>query len=155
MVWKRILIAPSIENSYLQTGKKQTMNRDATMVMKLTCEWGTTEAQFQVQMQNANCANYNFLKCLHSGRPLDGPYILKCLPRRPHNLKCFLNRCVTINFPPIVLIQYCLQWIWTILFFKSIPGWLIDACSLVRWMLLIIVWINFAELRSYKSSWAF
>jgi hypothetical protein len=53
---QRILIAPSIENSYLQTRKKkQTTNRDATMALKLTCEWGTTEEKFQLRMKNTNC----------------------------------------------------------------------------------------------------
>jgi hypothetical protein len=37
---------PSIENSYLQTGnsKQQPTNRNATMTLRLTGEWGTTEA---------------------------------------------------------------------------------------------------------------
>jgi hypothetical protein len=71
------------------------------MVVKLAHEWGMIERKFQLRMQNANRANCNFLKCLHSGRPLDVPHWIKCLPDKPHSLKCFFNKRVTIRFPLI------------------------------------------------------
>lgn len=59
---------PSIENSYLQTtnSKQQTTNRNETMVLKLTREWGTTEVQFQLRVQNlnpTNCSNKSNYGC--------------------------------------------------------------------------------------------
>jgi hypothetical protein len=103
MFCKRILTQafPVLKILTCKLEKAKTTNRDATMALKLTREWGTTEVHFQSRMQNPNRANCNFLKCLHSGRPLDGPHSLKCLPNRPHSLKCLLNRCVTIHFLPI------------------------------------------------------
>jgi hypothetical protein len=59
---------PSIENSYLQTGnsKQQPTNRNATTTLRLTGEWGMTEAQSQSWMQNpyrANCNNRSNCGC--------------------------------------------------------------------------------------------
>jgi len=169
----------------LTNWKKRTTNRDATMAVKLTCEWGTTKVQFQSRMHYHNRANYNFLKCLYSGRPLDNPHNLKCLPNISHNLKCLLNRRVTINFPPIfgynlvssefgqyfssptLLGDWLMLARWfagcCLLLFDSIvqswgPGVVVGplcACSLVCCLLLALVCFNFARLGSYIRSWTY
>jgi hypothetical protein len=50
MFCKGILSIPSIENSYLQTGKEKTTNKNATMAVKLTHEWVTKELQLKLWM---------------------------------------------------------------------------------------------------------
>jgi hypothetical protein len=47
------------------------------------------------------CHTAFFLKCLHNVRPFSGPERLKCLPNRPHNLKCLLKMPITIHSPLI------------------------------------------------------
>jgi hypothetical protein len=56
---------------------------------------------FYYYVRKQACHTAFFLKCLHNARPLDGSDSLKCLPNRPHSLKCLLNRRVTIHFPSI------------------------------------------------------
>jgi hypothetical protein len=85
---------------------------------------------FYYYVRKQACHTAFFLKCLHNARPLDGSDSLKCLPNRPHNLKCLLNRRVTIHFPPIFgynLVcsefgQYC-----------SSPTLLVHWLMLARW----------------------
>jgi hypothetical protein len=122
-------------------------------------------------------------KCLHSMRPLDGPESLKCLPNRAHSLKCLLNRCVTIHFPPIFLYyvvcseygQYCsspallvhrlmhARWFGgccLLLFDSTLQSWgpaaalgPLGACSLVCCFHVALVCFNFARLSSCIRSW--
>jgi hypothetical protein len=85
---------------------------------------------FYYYVRKQACHTAFFLKCLHNARPLDGSDSLKCLPNRPHSLKCLLNMHVTIHFPLIFgysLVcsefgQYC-----------SSPTLLVHWLMLARW----------------------
>ena len=77
---------PSIEISYLQTGnnKQQTTNRKVNMALKPTLQWGMTEAQFQLQLQepkHANSSKNNTKTMPHSCFFVRSTHIQRCSAR--------------------------------------------------------------------------
>ena len=67
-------------------------------------------------------------------------------------LNVYCTYVLQYSFVPFFL-WYCLQWNCVKLFSTDITGSMVDACSLVRSMLLVLVWFNFAKLRSCSCSW--
>jgi hypothetical protein len=96
------------------------------------------ERNFHYYVHKQACHVAFFLKYFHSVRPFDGSDNLKCLPNRPHNLKCLLNRRVTILFSLIFgyrLVcsefgQYCSS-------LALLVHWLMLACWFVGCCLLL------------------
>jgi hypothetical protein len=79
------------------------------------------------------CHAAGFLKCLHRTTPFDGSDSLKCLPNRSRSLKCLLYSFVPYFLMVLFAVKLC----------KIVPhgitGSVVDACSLVHSMLLVLV----------------